>query len=161
MGDCRSSHEEEEIKMPNHGNSTPRRTLTSTLVLAVTVMTYGLVPTVPTMAQAEETARFPPEPWGFGTPAERCVVCHSLEQGGPFRVAPNLWGIFNAEKARDRSWYAYSPALLKKGGLWTEQDLDAYLADADAYLPGTSKTISVPSPAERQEIIGFLATLHN
>jgi cytochrome c len=150
-------NQEEETRMPNHDNLIPRRAFLWTLVLTVTVIGYTLIPT---MARAEETTRFPPEPWGFGTPAEQCVVCHSLERGGPFRVAPNLWGIVNAEKARDRSWYAYSPALLRKGGVWTEQDLDAFLADADAYLPGTSKTISVRSAEERQEIIEFLVTLN-
>ena len=102
---------------------------------------------------------FPEQPWGYETPAGRCVVCHSLEKGGPFRVAPNLWGIVGAEKARDRDWFSYSPALIRKGGTWTEEDLDAFLADASTYLPGSSKSIRVPDEAERKEIIEFLNTL--
>ncbi len=105
---------------------------------------------------ADATIRYRPEPAGRGTAAEKCVVCHSVEANGPFRYAPNLYGIVGAEKGRDRAWYGYSPALLKKGGVWTEEDLDAYLADADKFAPGTTKTIRVQDPEERREIIAFL-----
>lgn len=98
-------------------------------------------------------------PWGYNSPAGRCVVCHSLEEGGPFRTAPNLHGIVGAEKARDREWYNYSPALIRKGGTWTPEELDAFLADASAFAPGSTKSIRVPDPEERQEIIDFLKQL--
>ena len=101
------------------------------------------------------------EPWGLDTAAGRCVVCHSLEQGGPFRVAPNLWNIVGAEKARDRDWYAYSPALINKGGTWTREELDQYLKDASAFAPGSTKSIRVTDPEERQRIIDFLAELQD
>ena len=104
---------------------------------------------------------FTPQPWGLDTAAGRCVVCHSLEQGGEFRVAPNLWGIVGAEKTRDRAWYNYSPALIEMGGNWTAEDLDLYLADAAAYAPGSTKSIRVTDPEERLEIIEFLQQLSN
>ena len=104
---------------------------------------------------------FTPPPWGLDSAAGRCVVCHSLERNGEFRVAPNLWGIVGAEKARDRSWYNYSPALIEKGGTWTAQDLDLYLTDAAAFAPGSTKSIRVKDPVERQEIIDFLAELQD
>jgi cytochrome c len=99
------------------------------------------------------------QPWGYDTPAGTCVVCHSLEEGGPFRVAPNLWGIVGAEKARDRAWYAYSPALIKLGGTWTIDELNAFLADPDSFLPGTKKSIKVEDDLEREQIIDFLSQL--
>lgn len=104
---------------------------------------------------------FTAQPWGADGPAGRCVVCHSLEKGGPFRVAPNLWNIVGAEKARDRDWYSYSPALIKRGGSWTREDLDSYLENAAAFAPGSTKSIRVPDPEEREEIIDFLAQLTN
>ena len=121
----------------------------------IAVMAFLLV-TVLGTANAD---KFPDEPYGYGTPAERCVVCHSLEKGGPFRVAPNLWSIVGAEKGRDKEWFSYSPALIRMGGTWTEEDLDAFLADASAFMPGSSKSIRVPDEAERQDIIDFLKTL--
>jgi cytochrome c len=130
-----------------HGLNT--RFVTGTVLLAL-----AFLPGSVTLA-----GEAPDQPWGYDTPAERCVVCHSLEQGGPFRVAPNLWGIVGAEKARDREWFSYSPALIRMGGTWTAEDLDAYLKDASAFMPGSTKSIRVPDPEERAEIIDFLRTL--
>jgi cytochrome c len=113
-----------------------------------------LLMSMSTLALADTTNG---QPWGYDTPAGRCVVCHSLEEGGPFRVAPNLWGIVGAEKARDRAWYAYSPALVKMGGTWTVGELNAFLADPDRFLPGTKKSIKVEDDLEREQIIDFLS----
>jgi cytochrome c len=98
-------------------------------------------------------------PWGADGPAKRCVVCHSFERNGPFRVAPNLWGIVGDRKARDRDWYAYSPALVERGGTWTEDELDRFLADPSAFVPGSTMNIRVTDPKERQAIIEFLKGL--
>ncbi len=117
--------------------------------------------TLPWLAASALADRYPEQPAGLGTPVERCVVCHSVEQGGPFRVAPNLWGIVGAEKGRYREWYNYSPALLEMGGTWTEGELDAFLADASAFMPGTTKSIRVPDEEEREEIIDYLKTLED
>jgi len=89
------------------------------------------------------------------------VVCHSVEKGGPMRVAPNLWGIVGAPKAREKG-YGYSAALASAGGVWTKEDLERYLTNPDKFLPGTKKTISgLPNPEERAKLIAFLATLHD
>lgn len=122
---------------------------------------FGVVNAILCPAWAAAADRFAPQPWGIDSPAGRCVVCHSLERGGPFRVAPNLWGVIGAQKAWAKDWYAYSPALITKGGVWTEQELDEFLADASRYLPGTRKSIRVSDPAERRQIIEFLKQLRD
>ena len=104
---------------------------------------------------------FTEQPWGLDSAAGRCVVCHSLEKGGEFRVAPNLWDIVGAEKARDSAWYNYSPALIEMGGTWSPEDLDNFLSDASAFVPGSTKSIRVTDPLEREEIIEFLEGLQD
>ena len=104
-------------------------------------------------------ARYAAQPVGWDSPAGQCVVCHSLEKGGPARVAPSLWGIVGAEKGHAKG-YGYSLALAKAGGTWTEHDLDEYLTAPSRFLPGTSKTISgVPNAKERADLIAFLGKL--
>lgn len=96
---------------------------------------------------------------GENSPAKDCVVCHSVAREGVLRVAPGLWGIVGARKAR-AGWFAYSPALSKAGGVWSEDDLHKYLTNPSGYIPGTKKTISgIADKAARDEIIGYLATL--
>ncbi|MBL8253286.1 MAG: c-type cytochrome [Candidatus Competibacter sp.] len=120
--------------------------------------TVGLF-TLMTPASTEEELRYAVKPVGLDGPAGQCVVCHSVEKGGPMRVAPNLWSIVGAPKAREKG-YGYSTALASAGGVWTQQDLNDYLAAPDKFLPGTKKTIiGLPKPKERAELITFLATL--
>lgn len=122
--------------------------------LASTLMLLGL-------SASLNAETFTDEPWGLDTAAGRCVVCHSLEKGGEFRVAPNLWDIVGAEKARDQAWYNYSPALIKMGGTWSPEDLDQFLADASEFAPGSTKSIRVMDPEERETIIEFLESLQD
>jgi cytochrome c len=88
------------------------------------------------------------------------VVCHSVEANGPLRSAPPLWGIVGADKARFE-WYGYSQALAVADGVWTEAELDEYLTDPDAFLPGTAKTlIGIPDEQQRADVIAYLASLN-
>ena len=91
---------------------------------------------------------------GFAQSAIWVVAISSV-----LRHVDNLWNIVGAEKARERDWYAYSPGLIEMGGTWTPEDLDRYLEDAAAFAPGSTKSIRIPNPDERREIIDFLEQL--
>lgn len=109
-------------------------------------------------ARAADTSSLPAEPWGKDK-APQCVVCHSLEKGGPFRSAPNLWGIVGADKAR-HDWFGYSAALKKEEGTWTEEALDEYFKGPLVAVPGTLKTmVPIHDQQARAELIDFLKTL--
>lgn len=111
------------------------------------------------VASTHQQYRYADKPAGLDGPASQCVVCHSIEKNGPMRVAPNLWGIVGAPKARVKG-YGYSRALLEASGVWTEQELNEYLTAPGKFLPGTTKTLTgLPNPQERAQLIAFLATL--
>lgn len=95
-------------------------------------------------------------PTGADGPLKGCVVCHSVEADGAMRAAPPLHGIVGAPKARAK-WFAYSAALVKAGGTWTETDLDKYLTSPSKFLPGTTKTIvGIADAKERADIVAAL-----
>lgn len=88
-----------------------------------------------------------------------CVPCHRIEAVGPERCAPALVGIVGAP-VESSSWFGYSPALARRGGTWTREALDTYLANPTATVPGTFKTLSpIGDDARRREIIDALADL--
>ena len=132
-------------------------------VVLIAVIVAGIVWAVRSQSppRGEQTVasgsyRFKAGPVGADGPLKPCVVCHSVEAGGPLRVAPPLRGIVGAKKAR-ADWYAYSPALRKLGGTWTETDLDKFLTAPSKFLPGTTKTIiGIRDAKDRAEIIAAL-----
>ena len=131
--------------------------IVSYLIAVVVIVALGWGAWLLTPHRSPQAAtRFEAVPAGADGALKPCVVCHSVEAGGPLRVAPPLNGIVGAKKAR-ADWFGYSVALRKAGGTWTEADLDKFLTAPSQFLPGTSKTIiGIRDPKERAEIIAAL-----
>ncbi len=89
----------------------------------------------------------------------RCMACHTLGEGGPHRVGPNLWGVMDAP-AGTRDGFRYSPVMTKAGedGLvWNDAELDAYLAAPTRYMPGNRMSfVGLRRPQERADVIAYL-----
>jgi cytochrome c len=91
----------------------------------------------------------------------RCRACHTLNEDGPRRVGPNIWGIVGKAKGTSEG-YAYSDALANAGGTWTFADLDGYLTAPRVFLPGTKMTFpGIPDAADRANTILSLRALSN
>ncbi|MBI4517216.1 MAG: FAD-dependent oxidoreductase [Deltaproteobacteria bacterium] len=87
---------------------------------------------------------------------EPCAVCHSVDESGKAGIGPNLHGVVGRKAASDPS-FAYSEALRSRGITWTEKDLDAFLADPQAFIPGTQMPFTgLKDPADRAAVIRFL-----
>ena len=130
-----------------------------TVIVVAVLVLGGLWYWFTLMAQPIEGERYASQPIGWNSPAGKCVVCHSLEKGGPARVAPSLWGIVGSPKGSAKG-YGYSLALATAGGVWTERDLDEYLTAPSRFLPGTTKTITgLPNDQDRAKVIAYLGTL--
>lgn len=86
---------------------------------------------------------------------KKCRACHKVEQGAN-GVGPSLWGVVGAPVAAVAG-YSYSDALKAKGGAWTVEALDAWLAAPKAWAPGTKMAYAgLKDPAERAALIVYL-----
>ena len=85
-----------------------------------------------------------------------CAPCHSLAPNRNMS-GPSLAGIFDRKAGRLDSFGRYSPALKSSTITWTDQTLDAWLADPAAAVPGNRMTFpGIRDPKIRADLIAYL-----
>lgn len=88
-----------------------------------------------------------------------CAACHAAEVGAASGVGPNLHGVVG-RKAGSLEGFVYSEALKKSAITWSEGELDTFIANPAAKVPGTAMAAGAVSDVDtRKAIIAYLATL--
>ena len=88
-----------------------------------------------------------------------CTSCHTFEQGGATKQGPNLYDVVMRDKG-GVSGFSYSEAMASAGGKWNYADLDTYLADPKAFIPGNAMNYAgLRKEDDRMNVIAYLHTL--
>ncbi len=99
-----------------------------------------------------------------------CVACHTFDKGGASKIGPNLFGIAGKPAASDANFAKYGDdfrAAAATGLRWTDDNLDAYIADPVPFLRKVTGQASVRTymitrirrADERAEIVEYLKSL--
>jgi cytochrome c len=92
--------------------------------------------------------------------AKVCTTCHTFEKNGPNRVGPNLYGIVGDKKGEGRGGFNFSAGMKAKGGTWTYDDLNQFLTNPKAFVPGTAMGFAgIQKDSQRADVIDYLHTL--
>lgn len=90
---------------------------------------------------------------------KKCATCHTPDKGGANRVGPNLWNVVGSDRGK-AAGFAYSAGMTGKGGSWSYDDLNAFLANPKAFVAGTKMAFAgIKSAKERADVIGYLRSL--
>jgi cytochrome c len=89
-----------------------------------------------------------------------CQTCHTFEKNGPNRVGPNLYGIVGDHKGEGRGGFNFSAGMKAKGGTWTDDDLNQFIANPKGFVPGTAMGFAgIQKDSQRADVIAYLHTL--
>jgi cytochrome c len=89
-----------------------------------------------------------------------CQACHTFDKDGPNRVGPNLYGIVGDKKGEGRGGFNFSAPMKAKGGTWTIQDLNQFIANPKGYVPGTAMGFAgVAKDGQRADLLAYLNSL--
>jgi cytochrome c len=91
--------------------------------------------------------------------AKQCTICHNFQEGQGPKVGPDLYDIVG-RKIASVPGFNYSAGLKAMTGTWTFDELDKWLADPRAMVPGTAMTFAgLPNEKQRADVIAYLDTL--
>ncbi|MBL8630815.1 MAG: hypothetical protein JNM81_14370 [Rhodospirillaceae bacterium] len=88
-----------------------------------------------------------------------CGFCHYTAADAPHRIGPNLNGIIGRRVGSKDKYFYTEPfrAAAKAGTIWTEESLNAFIADPAGLYPGNRMRYApVTDPAKRDRIIKYL-----
>ena len=91
--------------------------------------------------------------------AKPCAACHDFTKPGVAKVGPPLYGVLNRAKGHVAG-FAYSDALKAKGGDWSYDELNKFIADPKKDIPGTKMAYAgEKDDAKRADIVAYLRSL--
>jgi cytochrome c len=86
---------------------------------------------------------------------QACQSCHSIEDND---LGPRHRGIVG-RRAGSLTDYNYSPALKSAGLIWDPANLDRWLTNPSALVPGTKMFFKIDDAQSRADIIAYLTAL--
>ncbi len=92
--------------------------------------------------------------------AKACAACHDFAKGGPNKTGPGLWDVVDRGIAAHEA-FTYSDGMKARSAeKWTYENLDAFLKDPKAAMPGTKMGFAgVKKDQARADILAYLASL--
>ncbi|WP_260597706.1 c-type cytochrome [Sphingomonas endolithica] len=91
---------------------------------------------------------------------KKCAACHTIAQGAPNGIGPNLYATLGEGIAQGKAGFAFSDALKSKGGKWDFDTMSAWLTSPRKFAPGTKMTFAgIGNGQDRANVIAYLNSM--
>ncbi len=102
--------------------------------------------------------------WANGDAAQgekvfkKCVACHTVGEGQPSRMGPNLHNVFG-RKVGTLEGFSFSPtykAAGEAGDVWTPERFTDFIAQPRAMYGGGRMVLQIADEGDRTDLLAFL-----
>jgi cytochrome c len=91
------------------------------------------------------------------TQFNKCMSCHTINQGGGASTGPNLYGVMGSAIGQHAPGFAYSEALRSHGGNWDWDNMSAWIESPRNFAQGTRMSFpGIADPQARADLLLYL-----
>ncbi len=92
--------------------------------------------------------------------SQACSQCHSAVEGdGGGEIGPTLFSLIARAAGTGDAQFPYSQALKDSRLVWNPENLERFLENPAALVPGTTMPMPVPEKKDRGNLIAFFQSL--